>query len=88
MVIGGLHNPCESQCGPRRSWRGAVVVEEQHPGVALRLPFPGQVGMGHRWAAGMWLREQMWQTRSGEGHLAAMWPKPQLFLHCVYLLEE
>jgi len=31
--------------------------EEQQPGVALRLPPPGKVGLGHRWAVLVWLRE-------------------------------
>jgi len=62
--------------------------EEQQPGVALVLPPPGQVGLGHRCMARVWLREQMGQTGSTEGHLGATCPKPQQFLHCVYLLEE
>ena len=36
--------------------------EEQQPGVALRLPLPGQVGFGHRCMARVWLREEMGQT--------------------------
>jgi len=51
--------------------------EEQQPGVALRLPPPGQVGLGQRWEARVWLREQMGQTGSEDGHLGATWPKPQ-----------
>jgi len=62
--------------------------EEQQPGAALRLPPPGQIGLGHRCIARVWLREQMGQTGEAEGHLGATWPKPQQFLHCVYLLEE
>jgi len=62
--------------------------EEQQPGVALRLPPPGHVGLGHRCMARVWLREQMGHTGSTEGHLGATCPKPQQFLHCVYLLEE
>jgi len=62
--------------------------EEQQPGVALRLPLPGQVGLGHRCMALVWLREQIGQTGSMDGHLGATWPKPQQFLHCVYLSEE
>jgi len=71
---------------PQLTHRGGA--EEQHPGVALRLPLPGQVGFGHRCIARVWLREQMGQTGSVAGHLGATWPKPQQFLHCVYLLEE
>ena len=52
------------------------------------LPPPGQVGLGHRCMARVWLREQIGQTGSMEGHLGATCPKPQQFLHCVYLLEE
>jgi len=62
--------------------------EEQQPGVALRLPLPGQVGLGHRCMARVWLREQMGQTGLETRHLGATWPKPPQFLHCVYLLEE
>ena len=62
--------------------------EEQPPGAALRLPPPAQVGLGHRCMARVWLREEMGQTGSGEGHLGATWPYPQQFLHCVYLLVE
>jgi len=47
--------------------------EEQHPGTALELPPPGQVGLGHRCMARVWLREQMGQTGSVEGHLGATW---------------
>ena len=61
--------------------------EEPQPAVALRLPPPGQVGLGHLCMARLWLREQMGQTGSVEGHLGATWPYPQQFLHCVYLLE-
>jgi len=62
--------------------------EEQQPGAALRLPPPGQVGLGHRCMARVWLREHMGQMGSGEGHLGATWPDPQQFLHCMYLLDE
>jgi len=62
--------------------------EEQQPGTALALPPRGQVGLGHRCIARVWLREQMRQTGSAEGHLGATWPKPQQLLHCVYWLEE
>jgi len=62
--------------------------EEQQRGVALRLPLPGQVGLGHRCMARVSLREQMGQTGPALRHLGATWPKPQQFLHCVYLLEE
>ena len=48
--------------------------EEQQPGTALELPPPGQVGLGHRCMARGWLREQMGQTGSVEGHLGATWP--------------
>ena len=30
----------------------------------------------------------MGQTGPAAGHLGATWPKPQQFLHCMYLLEE
>ena len=62
--------------------------EEQQPGVALAWPFPGQVGLGHWCMARVWPREQMGQTGPTEGHLVATCPKPQQFLHCVYLLED
>ena len=62
--------------------------EEQQLGAALRLPPPGQVGLGHQFMARVWLRELMGQTGSAEGHLGATWPYPQQFLHCVYLLNE
>jgi len=62
--------------------------EEQQPRVALVLPPPGQVGLKYRCMARGSLREQMGQTGSTEGHLGATCPKPQQFLHCVYLLEE
>jgi len=62
--------------------------EEQQPGAALRLPPPGQVGLGQRCRARVWEREQMGQTGSVDGHLGTTWPNPQQFLHCVYLLEE
>jgi len=62
--------------------------EEQQRGAALRLPSPGQVGLGHRCITRVWLREQMGQTGEAEEHLGATWPNPQQFLHCVYLLEE
>ena len=62
--------------------------EEQQPGTALKLPLPGHVGLGHRWIALVWLREQMGQMGSDEGHLGATWPYPQQFLHCVYRLEQ
>ena len=62
--------------------------EEQQPGAGLRLPPPGHVGLGHQCMARVWLRQQMGQMGSGEGHLGATWPYPQQFLHCVYLLEE
>ena len=62
--------------------------EEQQPGAALRLPHPGQVGLGHRCMARVWLREQMGQTGEVEGHLGATWLYPQQFLHWVNLLEE
>jgi len=55
--------------------------EEQQPGVALRLPPPGQVGLGYRYDARVWLREQIRQTESVAGHLGATWPYPQQFLH-------
>ena len=59
--------------------------EEQQPGAALRLPPPGQVGLGQRRMARVWLREQMGQTRWVEGPLGSTWPYPQRFLHCVHL---
>ena len=58
--------------------------EEQQPGVALKLPLPGQVGLGHRCMARVWLREQMGQMGPATGHLGATWPNPQQFLHCVH----
>ena len=48
--------------------------EEQQPGTALVLPPPGQVGLGPRCMAPVWLREQMGQTGVEEGHHAATWP--------------
>ena len=48
--------------------------EEQQPGAALRLPPRGLVGLGHRWIARVWLREQMGQTGEAQGHLGATWP--------------
>jgi len=45
--------------------------EEQQSGTALTLPPPGQVGLGQRCMAQVWLREQMGQTGSDEGHLGA-----------------
>jgi len=71
---------------PELAQRGGT--EEQQPGGALRLPLLGQVGLGQRWAAQVWLREQMGPSGSAEGHLGVTWPKPQQFLHCVYLLED
>jgi len=63
---------------PQLAHRGGE--EEQQPGVALRLPLPGQVGLVHRCDARVWLREQMGQTGSMEGHLGATWPKtPAVF---------
>ena len=62
--------------------------QEQPPGVALRLPPPGQVGLGHRCMPGVWLREQMGQTGSQAGHLGATWLYPLQFFHYVYLLDE
>ena len=62
--------------------------QEQQPGVALILPPPGHVGLGHRCMARVWLRELMGQTGLMEGDLGATCPKPQQFLHYVYLLEE
>jgi len=47
--------------------------EEQQPGTALELPPPGQVWLRHRSMARVWLREQMGQTGSVEGHLGATW---------------
>jgi len=64
-------------------WRGRTTARS-----SLRLPPPGQVGLGHRCIARVWLTEQMGQTGEAEGHLGATWPKPQQFLHGVYLLEE
>ena len=55
---------------PQLTQRGGE--EEQQPGGALRLPPPGQVGLGQRCAALVWLREQMGQMGSDEGHLGAM----------------
>ena len=49
-------------------------VDEQQPGTALVLPFPGQVGLGQWCIARGWLREQMGQTGSVVGHRGAMWP--------------
>jgi len=57
---------------PQLTQRGGE--EEQQPGTALELPPPGQVGLGHRCMARVWLREQMGQTGSVEGHLGATWP--------------
>ena len=54
---------------PQLTQRGGE--EEQQPGTALALPPPGQVGLGHRCMARVWLREQMGQTWSVEGHLGA-----------------
>jgi len=71
---------------PQLAQRGGE--EEQQSGAALRLPPPGQVGLGHRCIARVWFREQMGQTGEAEGHLGATWPNPQQFLHCVYLLDE
>jgi len=48
--------------------------EEQQPGVTLRLSPPGQVGLGQRCIARVWLREQMGQTGSGAWHLGATCP--------------
>ena len=62
--------------------------QEQQPGVALRLQPPAQMGLGQRWLARECLREHIGQTGSGAGHLGVTWPKPQQFLHCVYLLEK
>ena len=62
--------------------------EEQQLGVALRLPPLGQVGLGHRCTARVWLREQKGQKGEEEGHLGVSWPYPQQSLNCVYLLEE
>ena len=56
---------------PQLTQRGAE--EEQQPGTALALPPPGQVGLGHRCIARVWLMEQMGQTGSAEGHLGATW---------------
>ena len=71
---------------PQLTERGGK--EEQQAGTALTLPFPGHVGLGHRCMARVWLREQMGQTGSVEGHLGATWPYPEQFLHCVYRLQE
>ena len=57
---------------PQLTQRGGE--EEQQPGTTLELPFPGQVGLGQRCMARAWLREQMGQTGSVEGHLGATWP--------------
>jgi len=57
---------------PQLTHRGGE--EEQQPGTALELPPPGQVGLEQRWMARVWLREQMGQTGSVEGHLGAIWP--------------
>jgi len=57
---------------PQLTHRGGE--EEQQPGVALRLPLPGQVGLGQSCMARVWLREQMGQAGSVEGHLGATWP--------------
>ena len=62
--------------------------EEQQPGVASRLPLPGQVGLGHWCMARVWLREQIGQTGPATGHLGATWPNPHQFLHSLSLLEE
>jgi len=48
--------------------------EDQQSGTALELPPPGQVGLGHRCMARVWLREQIGQTGSVERHLGATWP--------------
>jgi len=64
---------CVAVCSaPQLTQRGRE--EEQQPGTALELPPPGQVGLGHRCMARVWLREQMGQTGSVEGHLGATWP--------------
>jgi len=55
---------------PQLTQRGGK--EEQQPGVALRLPPPGQVGLGHRCAPLVWLREEIRQTGSHEGHLGGV----------------
>ena len=57
---------------PQLTHRGGD--EEQQSGTGLKLPPPGQVGLGQRCMAQMWLREQMGQTGSAEGHLGATWP--------------
>ena len=64
--------------GPIAVWGQSQLAlrsaeEGQQPGAALRLPPPGQVGLGHRCMARVWLRELMAQTGSGEGHLRATW---------------
>jgi len=84
LRVGSLGRLSQSLCTavwlpPQLTQRGGE--EEQQPGVALRLPLPGQVGLGHRWEARVWLREQMGQTGSVDGHLGATWPKLQQFLH-------
>ena len=91
LRVGGTGRLSQSLCTavwapPQLVQRGGE--EEQQPGVALKLPPPGQVGLGHRWDARAWLREQMGHTGSVDGHLGATWPKLQQFLHCVYLFEE
>jgi len=57
---------------PQLTQRGGE--EEKQPGTPLALPPPGQVELGHRCMAQVWLREQMGQTGSVEGHLGATWP--------------
>ena len=75
-----------ARSSPHLTQRGGE--EEQQPGTVVTLPPPGQVGLGHRCMARAWLREQMGQTGSVEGHLGATWPYLQQILHCVYRLEE
>ena len=91
LRVGGVGRLSQSLCTavwspPQLTQR--VGGEELQPGAALRLPPPGQVGLGHRWEARVWLREQMGQTGSVDGDLGATWPNLQQFSHCVYLLEE
>jgi len=62
--------------------------EDQKPGVALRLPLRGQVGFRHLCMEPVWFREQMGQVGPLAGHQGATRPKPQQFLHCLYLLDE
>ena len=51
-----------------------VGEEVEQAGTALELPLPGQVELGHRCMAWVWLREEMGQTGSVERHVGARWP--------------